>query len=257
VLSGRSPASLLATYSAERHVVAKNLIEFDREWSTMMAKKPEEFESPSALEDFYVATAEFPAGFMTQYEPSMIVGSDIHQSLATGFPLGKRFKSARVVRVADANDVHLGHHHRADGRWRVYAFADAGPGVPSAIADWAEWMSSSPESPLARYTRPDEDIDALLDVKVVYPVPHAQVDLGRVPRLFLPITGPFQLIDYEKVYALHRDEDIFEARGIDSAGCVIVVRPDHYVAAVLPLTATDELAAFFARFLVPAAVLTH
>jgi phenol 2-monooxygenase len=59
------------------------------------------------------------------------------------------------------------------------------------------------------------------------------------------------------VYALHRDEDIFEARGIDSAGCVIVVRPDHYVAAVLPLTATDELAAFFARFLVPAAVLTH
>lgn len=257
VLSGRSPESLLATYSAERHVVAKNLIDFDREWSTMMAKKPEEFESPSALEDFYVATAEFPAGFMTQYEPSMIVGFDIHQSLATGFPLGKRFKSARVVRVADANDVHLGHHHRADGRWRVYAFADAGPGVPSAIADWAEWMSSSPESPLARYTRPDEDVDALLDVKVVYPVLHGEVDLGRVPRLFMPITGPFQLIDYEKVYSLHPDEDIFGARGIDSAGCVVVVRPDHYVAAVLPLTATDELAAFFAQFLVPAAVLTH
>jgi phenol 2-monooxygenase len=118
-------------------------------------------------------------------------------------------------------------------------------------------MSSSPESPLARYTRPDEDIDALLDVKVVYPVLHGEVDLGRVPRLFMPITGPFQLIDYEKVYSLHPDEDIFGARGIDSAGCVVVVRPDHYVAAVLPLTATDELAAFFAQFLVPAAVLTH
>ena len=62
VLSGGSPETLLATYSAERQVVAQNLIDFDREWSTMMAKKPEEFDSPSALEDFYVSTAEFPVG---------------------------------------------------------------------------------------------------------------------------------------------------------------------------------------------------
>ena len=41
VLEGRSPESLLSTYSAERQVVAKNLIDFDKEWSTMMAKKPE------------------------------------------------------------------------------------------------------------------------------------------------------------------------------------------------------------------------
>src|SRR5690625_7466941 len=62
VLSGRSPESLLETYSAERQVVAQNLIDFDREWSTLMAKRPEEFDSPSELEDFYVKTFEFPAG---------------------------------------------------------------------------------------------------------------------------------------------------------------------------------------------------
>ena len=33
-------------------------------------------------------------------------------------------------------------------------------------------------------------------------------------------------------------------------GVVVVVRPDQYVAAVLPLSATDELAAFFAQSLV-------
>ena len=96
VLEGRSPESLLSTYSAERQVVAKNLIDFDKEWSTMMAKKPEEFEDPSELEDFYVRTAEFPAGFMTEYSPSLIVGEATHQDLATGFPVGKRFKSAPV-----------------------------------------------------------------------------------------------------------------------------------------------------------------
>ena len=141
VLSGRSPESLLATYSAERQVVAQNLIDFDKEWSTLMAKKPEDFERPVGLEDFYVRTTEFPAGFMTQYAPSMVVGEPTHQELATGFPIGKRFKSAPVVRVADANPVQLGHQHRADGRWRIYAFADAPvAGDDSALTAWAEWL---------------------------------------------------------------------------------------------------------------------
>ena len=38
-----------------------------------------------------------------------------HQERATGFPIGKRFKSAPVTRAADGNVVHLGHHAKADG----------------------------------------------------------------------------------------------------------------------------------------------
>lgn len=73
---------------------AKNLIDFDTEWSTLMAKRPEDFASPTELEDFYMRTAEFPSGFMTQCPPSMLIGSATHQNLAPGFPIGKRFKSA-------------------------------------------------------------------------------------------------------------------------------------------------------------------
>ena len=47
--------------------------------------------------------------------------------------------------------------------------------------------------------------------------------------------------------------DIFDARGLSRDGVVVVVRPDQYVAAVLPLEATDELADFFARWMLPAA----
>jgi len=254
VLDGRAPESLLATYSAERQVVAKDLIDFDKEWSTLMAKKPEEFASPSELEDFYVRTAEFPAGFMTQYAPSLIVGEASHQQLAAGFPVGKRFKSAPVERVCDGNPVHLGHHARADGRWRIYVFADeAVAGAPSGVADLAEWMSSSPESPLAA-TPADADPDAWFDVKVVYQQDHTAVDLGVVPPLFLPRVGPFGLIDYEKVYAADPAHDIFAERGIDRTGAIVVVRPDQYVAHVLPLTATDELAAFFRPILRSAAL---
>lgn len=254
VVSGLSPESLLRTYSAERQVIAQNLIDFDREWSTLMAKRPEEFADPAELADFYVRTAEFPAGFMTQYPPSMTIAEPTHQALATGFPLGKRFRSAPVIRVADANPVHLGHHHRADGRWRVYAFADdAGARAGSTLERWAEWMAASPESPLVAHTPEGAAVDSVLDVKVVFQQQHADVDINQVPRLFLPRSGPFALIDYEKVFAVDPRDDIFDLRGIDrSAGCVVVVRPDQYVAAVLPLDGTSELSAFFRQHLLVA-----
>ena len=246
VLEGRSPESLLATYHAERHVVAKDLIDFDREWSTMMAKKPEEFDSPSELEDFYARTAEFPAGFMTEYTPSMITAEATYQELATGYPIGKRFKSAAVERVSDTNPVQLGHHHRADGRWRIYAFADAAAaGNASALTDWATWLAEASDSPLVAHTPEGADLDSVFDVKVIYQQDHTGIDIGRVPSVFLPRTGPFQLIDYEKVYGTDPSSDIFDDRAIDRGGVVVVVRPDQYVANVLPLTATDELAAFF------------
>jgi phenol 2-monooxygenase len=251
VLEGRSPESLLSTYSAERQVVAQNLIDFDKEWSTLMAKKPEDFENPSDLEDFYVRTAEFPAGFMTQYAPSMLVGTAGHQELATGFTVGKRFKSAPVMRVADSNPIHLGHHATADGRWRIYVFADAAQPVTGSATDLlAEWFANSPESPLAA-TPEGADPDAWFDLKVIYQQPHTAIDIGAVPAVFKPQVGPFKLTDYEKVYATDPNADIFDLRGLHRNGVVVIVRPDQYVANVLPLTATAELDAFFAPLLQP------
>ena len=249
VLDGRSPESLLSTYSAERQVVAKNLIDFDKEWSTLMAKKPEEFENPSDLEDFYVSTAEFPAGFMTEYTPSMLIGEPKHQDLASGFPIGKRFKSAPVMRVSDTNPVQLGHLAKADGRWRIYVFADAAQaGTASPVAALADWLQNAPDSPLAA-TPAGADRDAWFDVKVIYQQDNHGIDINAVPAVFKPEVGPFQLTDLGKVFGANPEADIFEQRGLDRGGVVVVVRPDQYVANVLPLSATAELGEFFAPLL--------
>jgi phenol 2-monooxygenase len=86
---------------------------------------------------------------------------------------------------------------------------------------------------------------------VIYQQPHTAVDIGAVPGVFKPQVGPFKLTDYEKVYATDPAADIFELRGLDRGGVVVVVRPDQYVANVLPLTATAELGKFFAPLLKP------
>ena len=252
VLSGLSPESLLKTYSEERQVAAKNLIDFDHEWSSLMAKKPEEFGSPKEVEEFYVRTAEFPAGFMTQYEHPMTTGSADHQHLAAGFPLGKRFKSVMTTRVSDAVDIHLGHHHRADGRFRVYAFADASG---EQLEQWASWMLTDEASPVRKFTPAGADIDSVLDVKAVFQQEHHSVDISKVSKLFLPASGPFGLTDYEKIYAAHPGEgtDIFDLREISRDGAVVIVRPDQYVSAVLPLDKPELVAEFFAGILTPQA----
>lgn len=254
VVTGLAPASLLSTYAAERRPVAQQLIDFDKEWSSLMARKPEEISGPEDLATYYLATAEFPSGFRTQYEPGASVVADAaHQERATGFPIGKRFKSAPVTRAADGNVVHLGHHAKADGRWRIYAFADADG---TALADFAGWLADAPDSPIVRHTPAGADIDAVFDAKVIYPGGYDEIDVTRVPAIFRPRTGPLHLTDWEKVFAAAPNRwnatDIYAERGISRDGAVVVVRPDQYVAGVFPLDGVDgvqELAVFFDAWL--------
>ncbi|MGO2816951.1 MAG: FAD-binding monooxygenase [Brevibacterium aurantiacum] len=248
VLSGRSSQELLRTYSAERQVTAKNLIDFDKEWSTLMATPQEELPDETYLQDFYVKTAEFPAGFMTEYTESMITASTAHQELATGFPVGKRFKSARVQRNCDANYIHLGHRARADGRWRVYVFADAPSptdATSSKVTELADWLNADPASPLVKYRRAGEDLDSLLELSVIYQQGHTEFSFSDVPTVFRPHVGEFDLEYVEKIYATLDGEDIFEERGISRDGAVVVVRPDQYVSGIFPLDAHDEIGSFF------------
>lgn len=249
VLEGRSDPSLLQTYHGERQDVAQKLIDFDKEWSAMMSKRPEEMTGPEEIVDFFVDTANFPGGFDIKYEPSRLVGSDEHQELAKGFPIGMRFKSALVSRVCDTLTVELGHHHRADGRWRIYVFADA---EGTQVDEFAEWMENSADSPVNVFTPEGADIDSVFDAKVVYQQGYHDYEMPDMHTYFRPKVGPFQVRDHEKVYAVSKEaEDFFDAREIDRRGAIVVVRPDMYVAHVLPLTARKELTEFFAGTFLP------
>lgn len=251
VIGGRAIPELLHTYHGERRPAAKNLIDFDREWSTLMATPQEELEDPDAVEKYYVAAEEFAAGFMTEYSPNVVTGTDDHQDLAPGFPVGRRFHSSLARRRCDADLRQIGHDHDADGRWRVYVFADrAAPGEESAVRDWATWMADDPASPLRKYLKDGEDADTLIELKVIYQQHYRDFELFDAPEVFFPFVGPYRLRNWENIWAVDDTHDIFTERGIGGCGAVVIVRPDQYVGAVLPLDEPAAVGAYFDRFLV-------
>ncbi len=91
--------------------------------------------------------------------------------------------------------------------------------------------------------------DSSIDVHGVFRGGHHNVDIAVVPEILRPHSGPLGIQDWEKVWAIDPREDIFAARGISDEGAVVVVRPDQYIAHVLPLTAREELTRFMAGFL--------
>jgi phenol 2-monooxygenase len=157
------------------------------------------------------------------------------------------------MRRADNRWRQLGHLHEADGRWRVYVFADgaapATTGTPTA--DFAQWWQNDSESPRVKYTPHDGDTDAIFDTKVIYQQDYTEVEPGHVPDAFKPIKTPFGLVDVNQIFAAGHGRDIFRDREIDKAGVIVVVRPDQYVSGVFPLSAREELKAFFAQHMLP------
>lgn len=252
VLSGRAPSSLLDTYSGERQEIAKNLIDFDKEWSTLMATPANQLPDPEYLENFYVKTAEFPAGFMTEYQPSMITSTAEHQNLATGFPIGKRFRSAEVMRRSDAYVRHLGHEHKADGRYRLYVFADDAPVQEKSTVDaLAEKLLHDSRSPFVQFRQEGDDISTLIEPNVIYQSDYTTFACPEVPEIFRSPVGKLGLDYWEKIYSVIPENNIFDVRGISKDGAVVIVRPDQYVAAVLPLNDFEGICAYFEGALAP------
>lgn len=263
VLGGQCAPQLLHTYSDERQVVAQQLIDFDREWARMFSDRAKQVAGgeaegvdPKEFQRYFEQHGRFTAGVGTHYRPSAITGEATHQELARGFTIGMRLHSAPVVRITDARPVQLGHCGKADGRWRLYAFAGANDDAQAqtGVRALCRFLEESPKSPVRRYTRAGQDIDAVFDVRAIFQQAHRELAIESMPALLLPRKGRYGLQDYEKVFCADAKNgpDIFDARGIDRRqGALVIVRPDQYVAHVLPLDAHQALAEFFAGFMLP------
>jgi len=257
VLRGQATPALLSTYDEERQAKAQELIDFDRDMARLFSAKPRNAAEAAQFQSYFQTHGRFTAGVETRYDPSLITAERPHQALAARLKSGMRFHSAPVVRLADGLAMHLGHALKADGRWRLIAFGaaeDFGQGG-GGISKLCQFLSDSPASPVVRHTPNETDIDSVIELLAVFQSSHRQMVLETLPRLLLPAKGRYGLTDYEKVFCpdLKQLPDIFDRRRVDrTKGALIIVRPDQFVANVLPLDAFEELSAFFNGFMVTA-----
>jgi phenol 2-monooxygenase len=206
------------------------------------------------VQKYFVQHGRYTAGTATHYKPALLTGSGSHQALATGLQIGKRFHSAPVVRMGDGKQMQMGAAFLADGRWRVLAFAGQGDAAApdSPINRLCAFLMASPESPLKRFTPAGADVDSVIDVRAVFQQSYHTLAVTALPALLFPHKGRLGQRDYEKAFCALDDEsqNIYGMRGIDrQQGCLVVLRPDQYVAQVLPLGDAQALTQFFAGFM--------
>lgn len=258
VLNGLAAPELLHSYSAERQTVAQDLIDFDHRWARIMSAPPEDQDVVGAdqplFQKHFIEHGRFTAGLSVKYRPSALTGKNTWQNLAQGLEIGTRFHSAPVIRLGDAKRVHLGHTITAGTRWHLYAFADNGDPVAteSGIVNLCDFLENDVQSPIRLHTPTGADIDSVISTYGIFQQNHHDLDFEAMPSLLKHLKGRFQIKDYEKMFCsdLKTGDDIFDMRGIDrQTGCIVIVRPDQYVAHILPLDAYAELTAFFAGFL--------
>jgi len=230
VLEGRAGPRLLHSYGDERRAIAQELIDFDKEFAAMFGAGKQAGD-PGAFQRYFQKHGRYTAGVQTRYARSAICGPDTWQHLATGFVIGTRLHSAPVIRWADARRMELGHTIAADGRWRLMAFA--GRDLTAALV-------------LAKAAARDENVQrARTELRLIIQMPHRDVAFDPTDPELFPATGKFGLRDHETVFCADPGSDIYDLRGIDrETGALILVRPDQYVAHVLPLAAHAELGEF-------------
>ena len=249
VLQGRSPASLLHTYNQERRGIAEDLIATDKRWSKAIGAAQVDPSNPRAaliglaeVQRQFITNLDFTAGLATNYDPGPLTGDDTYLHLAGGYEPGRRFHSAEVIRLSDGKRDHLGHVHRADGRWRLYAFADAvDPRNPASRLNKLMDFLAGPNSPVAKYTPTGWDADSVFDVRAILQQLTGSWTGCRCTSSSSrrPVRWAWSTTRRSSARCPTPTGDIFDLRRIDrGSGAVVVVRPDQYVALPCRWTAT-------------------
>ena len=240
VLRGTARPELLRTYSTERQAVAQELIDFDREFSALFSGRAEAVD-PEEFQRYFVA-----AGPLHRRGRDALRAVDDHRGADAPAPRGglpgRDALPLRAGPAARRRQARPARPRRPRGRrlaaLRLRRCATARRSRAVRVPGRA------PPSPASR--RPGADPDAVIDVRAVFQQGHRDARRRRAAAGAAAAQGRFGLIDYEKAFCPDpREDDIFDARAVDRDGCLLVVRPDGYVANLLPLDAHEALAGFF------------
>ncbi|KAJ7443884.1 FAD binding domain-containing protein [Mycena galericulata] len=265
---GLASPSILDTYGTERVEVARQLIEFDHKFSRLFSGKPAVAESEGiSMEDFqalWVRMGKWTSGTAVRYAPSLIVAesSVAKTHLARNVIIGSHFESQMVVCYADAHATQFADRLVSDGRWRLIVFAGdmANPNQLQRYSDLCDRLTHANASPIKKYTPRTANVNAVIEVLTLTSSPRHALPYGAFPELARPFVrvGAFRYPTYDSLFSdevsyLDGGGNAYAGYGVDpvGAGCVVLVRPDQYVADVLGFEeCVGKLGIFFDAFMI-------
>ena len=206
VLRGQCAPQLLHTYSAERQAIAKELIDFDREWAEMLAsaKGDSKGADPAETQSYFVRHGRYTAGTATHYRPSLLTGEPTHQHLAKGFVdrHALSFRAGHPPRRMPSRFTSATSSRRTAACASLPLPARAIPPRRDSAHPRAVRLSraSSRSRRCRKYTPAGADIDSVIDVRAVFQQAHRELAIEAMPPLLLPPKGRYGLRDYEKMF---------------------------------------------------------
>ncbi|PNP51907.1 hypothetical protein THARTR1_07498 [Trichoderma harzianum] len=265
VLRGQFPPRILETYISERQKTAAQLIDFDRFFTKLFSSSYRQANGISSqdFKDQFVKAGRYTAGQGVRYEESVFVSPGLaDESLAQSVIVGMRFPSAQVVRFCDARSMQLVAALPADSRWHVVVFAgDILQQTAAArlikVRRIPKYIAAAELQGIIDTFTPDgQEINSVIQGVLVLASKRMKVEQNMIPEVFTPITGKWKIKHLQKVFvddesynSGHRKA--YEAYGIHPEGCLIIIRPDQYVAKICSLDNTKDVLNFFSQFLMP------
>ncbi|KAG2363152.1 FAD binding domain-containing protein [Suillus spraguei] len=254
VLRGRADISLLKTYELERQKYAKDLIDFDREFSALFSGKPRTSENQEGVthEQFlsaFMAFGGFSSGIGVHYMPSVIVDT-IHQSCAPTIIIGQRMLPQIFVRAADARPIEIQDVLPADTRFKILLFVGLLTSEQLANVRRLAEELQLPTNFLQKYGYPAEgNAQSMFDIIPITAGQKDDVNFLDLPLMFRSHWSTVLIDDTDVTGRL--GGGAYKRFGIDEkAITMVIVRPDGYVGMIAPSTALESLDKYFGSFMI-------
>lgn len=289
VESGFANRSILKSYESERRLIAEKLLDFDASYAKLFSQRQPSTHEVNQLSKHtsdseqqednefvkkFKESCEFTSGYGVAYNPNIINWSKEHPTASNPLFLSKEqggttlrtgviLKPSTVIRVADANVVHLEQEVPLNGSYRIYIYAGIPAKTQHALRDFNAALKKK-DSFLSTYLRPD--VSRVDQHEQHNPHSHfftfATIFNASRPDIEIRELLPDILARYyDHVYA----DTVFDVRAPDAKasshtkmgfseedGGVVVVRPDGYVGCVVKLVegsgTVDALNQYFGTF---------
>jgi hypothetical protein len=270
VESGFAKRDILKSYEIERKSVAENLLNFDAQYASLFSQRQpsagevgqassgaNEGQEENKFVDLFKSSCEFTSGYGVAYGPNVFNWHQEHSARSSLFqPQGSTLRTGRilppanVIRVVDANEVHLEEEIPTNGAFRIYLFAGEQEKTRQAITDFAANLVKRnsfyqshlfPNLKNVSYHERHLPHSPFFTICTIFANERASIEVDKLPEVLARYSShvyadvvPDPRVPNAKA-AAHAKMGLEEDKG-----GVVIVRPDAYVGCVVGLSEGSE-----------------